>query len=197
MDYTQLKEARIFNFFLLWRQFIRTTEQIFTSSMLLQSFCILVFLISLLLMRRLFSFSVYLLSYPSIIAHTCYRIEDTLLLPVIWTLLLSLLLTSRTVHAPQYPFYLDSLVAQWERFHLPNGRCRFNPWVGKMPWRRTWQPTPVFLLGKSNEQRSLAGYSPRGHKSQTQFRYLTKTLILSKVSVCLFHTFVKFHEFFL
>ena len=44
------------------------------------------------------------------------------------------------------------------------GRCEFSPWVGKMPWRREWQPTPVFLPGESHEQRSLAGYSPGGHK---------------------------------
>ena len=36
----------------------------------------------------------------------------------------------------------------------------FDPWVGKIPWRRKWQPTPVFLPGKSHGQRSLAGYSP-------------------------------------
>ena len=35
---------------------------------------------------------------------------------------------------------------------------------GKSPWRRKWQPTPIFLLGKSHEQRSLAGYSSWGHK---------------------------------
>ena len=35
----------------------------------------------------------------------------------------------------------------------------FYPWVGKIPWRRKWQPTPVFLPGKSHCQRSLAGYS--------------------------------------
>ena len=39
-----------------------------------------------------------------------------------------------------------------------------DPWVGKIPWRRKWQPTPVILPGKSHGQRSLAGYSPRGHK---------------------------------
>ena len=43
-------------------------------------------------------------------------------------------------------------------------RCRFESWVGKILWRRKWQPTPVFLLGKFHGQRSLAGYSPRGHK---------------------------------
>ena len=37
-------------------------------------------------------------------------------------------------------------------------------WVGKIPWRRKWQPTPVYLPGESHGQRSLAGYSPWGHK---------------------------------
>ena len=36
----------------------------------------------------------------------------------------------------------------------------FDLWVRKIPWRRTWQPTPVFLPGKLHRQRSLAGYSP-------------------------------------
>ena len=39
-------------------------------------------------------------------------------------------------------------------------RCRFHPWVGKIPWRRAWQPTPVFLPGESHGRRSLVGYSP-------------------------------------
>ena len=43
-----------------------------------------------------------------------------------------------------------------------HGRLMFNPWVGKILWRRKWQPTPVFLLGKSHGQRTLVGYSPRG-----------------------------------
>ena len=42
-------------------------------------------------------------------------------------------------------------------------RHRFSHWVGKTPWRRAWQPTPVFLPGKSHGQRSPAGYSPWGH----------------------------------
>ena len=37
-------------------------------------------------------------------------------------------------------------------------------WVGKIPWRRAWQPTLVFLPGESHGQRRLAGYSPWGHK---------------------------------
>ena len=43
-------------------------------------------------------------------------------------------------------------------------RREFDPWVGKIPGRRVWQPTPVFLSGESHGQRSLVGYSPWGHK---------------------------------
>jgi len=42
------------------------------------------------------------------------------------------------------------------------GRCErlgFDLWVGKISWRREWQATPVFSLGKSHGQRGLAGYS--------------------------------------
>ena len=39
-------------------------------------------------------------------------------------------------------------------------RHAFDPWVGKIPWRRAWQPIPVFLPGASHQQRSLACYSP-------------------------------------
>ena len=47
-------------------------------------------------------------------------------------------------------------------------RCRFSPRVERIPWRRKWQPTPVFLPGKSHGQRTVAGYNPWGHKDQTQ-----------------------------
>ena len=43
-------------------------------------------------------------------------------------------------------------------------RHSFDHWVRKIPWRRTWQPTLVFLSGESCGQRSLAGYSPWGHR---------------------------------
>ena len=59
------------------------------------------------------------------------------------------------------------LVALWYETCLQCRRCMrhwFDPWVGKIPWRRAWQPTPVFLPGESHGQRSLAGYSPQGHK---------------------------------
>ena len=43
-------------------------------------------------------------------------------------------------------------------------RCQFHPWVWKIPWRRAWQSTPVFLPGESYGQWSLVGYGPQGHK---------------------------------
>ena len=49
--------------------------------------------------------------------------------------------------------------------HLPTiQETQFNPWVGQISWRRKWQPTPVFLPGKSHGWRSLVGYSPWGYK---------------------------------
>ena len=43
-------------------------------------------------------------------------------------------------------------------------RCGFDPWIGKISWRRKWQPNAIFLPGKSHGQRNLVGYSPWGHK---------------------------------
>ena len=56
---------------------------------------------------------------------------------------------------------------QWLSGKESTCQCRrhwFDPWVGKLPWGRKWPPTPVFLPGESYGQRSLAGYSPWGHK---------------------------------
>ena len=47
---------------------------------------------------------------------------------------------------------------------LQCGRPGFDSWIGKIPWRRQWQPTPVLLPGKSHGWRSLVGYSPWGCK---------------------------------
>ena len=55
----------------------------------------------------------------------------------------------------------------WLSLKESASQCRrhgFDPWVEKIPWTRKWQPTPGFVPGKSNGQRSLAGYSPWGRK---------------------------------
>ena len=54
-------------------------------------------------------------------------------------------------------------------------RCRFNPWVGKIPWRRKWQPTSVFLPGETHGQRSLESTVHRVTKSQTRLSAHTHT----------------------
>ena len=53
--------------------------------------------------------------------------------------------------------------------------CGFHPWVGKIPWRRAWQPTPVFLPGGSNGQGSLEGFSPKVAQSQTWLKRLSSS----------------------
>ena len=80
-------------------------------------------------------------------------------------------------------FICESFIVRWQQFSLQapgfpggasgkepacqcrgHGRLGSDLWVGKTPWRRAWQPTPVFLPGEAHGQRSLAGYSPWGHK---------------------------------
>ena len=53
-----------------------------------------------------------------------------------------------------------------------------DPWIKKIPWRRKWQPTPVFLTGKSHEQRAQVGYSPWGHKELDTANSLIHTQIV-------------------
>ena len=49
----------------------------------------------------------------------------------------------------------------------------FDPWVGKIPWRRKWQPTPIFLPEEFHGQRSLAGYNSWGHKESDMTEQLS------------------------
>ena len=51
-------------------------------------------------------------------------------------------------------------------------------WVGKIPWRREWHPTPVFLPGEFHEQWSLVGYSPWGLRESDTTERLTLTFIV-------------------
>ena len=81
--------------------------------------------------------------------------------------------------------------SSWQKWHekpvLPGGtsgkepacHCRrhkrrgFDPWVRKRPWRRAWQPTPVFSPGKPQGQRSLEGYSPKADTSKAPWHTRT------------------------
>ena len=53
----------------------------------------------------------------------------------------------------------------------------FDPWVGKIPWRREWLPTPVSMPGEFQGQRSLEGYSPWGCKESDMTEHLSTCLI--------------------
>ena len=60
-------------------------------------------------------------------------------------------------------YIVASPLVQWVK-NRRHRRPGFNLWVGKIPWRRKLQLTPVFLPGESHGQRSLVGYCPWGHK---------------------------------
>ena len=66
----------------------------------------------------------------------------------------------------------------WQgRIHKRRG---FNAWVGKFPWRRKWQHTPVFLPGESHRQRNLEGCSPWGRKESDTTEQLHLALNIHK-----------------
>ena len=82
--------------------------------------------------------------------------------------------TTTSFHASQVVQRLWAIIC-WCR------RCRFDPWVRKILWRRKWQPTPVFLPGKSHGQKSLTSYSPWSRKEldTTEHTHNTHTHLLS------------------
>ena len=91
------------------------------------------------------------------------------------------------LHCPTVRF--DVQLLPWVGF--PGGsdgknrlKCRrpgFIPWVRKIPWRREWLTTPVFLPGKFYGQRTLSGYSPCGHKESDTTEQLS--LHISPLSI--------------
>ena len=87
-------------------------------------------------------------------------------------------------HSPQRKRLVFSMVfcsSVGRRICMQCRRPGFDPWVGKIPWRRKWQPTPVSLPGKSHGQRSLVGCSPWGCKESGTTEWLTLTQHLQRV----------------
>ena len=72
--------------------------------------------------------------------------------------------------------YWLPLWLRWKRICLKCRRPGFGPWVRKFPWRRKWQPTPVFLPGEFYGQRSPAGYSSWSRKESDTTEQLTLSL---------------------
>ena len=76
-----------------------------------------------------------------------------------WTIVTPFLFLKDLKYIIRLPWWLCDEEPSWQ---CRRGRC--NPQSRKILWWRKWQPSPVFLLGKSHGQRSLVGYSPWGHK---------------------------------
>ena len=77
-----------------------------------------------------------------------------------------------------FPSNLVILCWQWEVGQISSRVCQcrrpgFDIWVGKISWRRAWQPTLVFLHGESHGQRSLTGYSTYGWKESDMTKWLS------------------------
>ena len=69
---------------------------------------------------------------------------------------------------------VKNLPVMWETW----APTMFDPWAGKIPWRREWLSTPVFLPGEFHGHRSLVCYSPWGHKELDTTEWLTLSLSL-------------------
>ena len=79
-----------------------------------------------------------------------------------------------------HKFYMDIGLPwwlRWQRICLQSRRPGFNGWVKKTPWRRAWQPTPVFLPGESHGQKSLGGYSPWDHKESDTTEHVLRVRV--------------------
>ena len=66
---------------------------------------------------------------------------------------------SRPPNVSRLPWWLRRLKKKTKKTCVQCGRLGSYPWVGKMPWRREWQPTSVFVPGEFHGQRSLVGFA--------------------------------------
>ena len=76
----------------------------------------------------------------------------------------------------------QSSAIRLSRIHLQCRRPGFDLWLRKTPWRREWQSIPVFLSGEFHRQKSLAGYSPWGHRESDMNEKLTFSCFLQIAS---------------
>ena len=76
------------------------------------------------------------------------------------------------LYTAQWSFPGSSMVKKKKKVCLQCRRHGFDPWAGKIPWR-TWQPTPVFLLGKLHGLRCLVDYSPEDGKESDTTEWLS------------------------
>ena len=95
--------------------------------------------------------------------------------------------------------YIQSSVVAQTVKNLPTMKKPwFNPWVGKIPQRREWLPTPVFLPGEFHGQRSLVGYSPWGRKESDTAEQLPHICVCIYVGLPVYryvHVYVCVHVY--
>ena len=101
--------------------------------------------------------------------------------PSVFCYLLAYTHTHTHTHTFTSMYLLSIWWLKWQRIRLQCGRLRFNLWVGKIPWRREWQPTSC--LDNLHGQRTLAGYSPWGHEELER----TESLTLSLYTFTIYH----------
>ena len=78
-------------------------------------------------------------------------------------------------------------------------QCRtpgFDPWIRKIPWRREWLPTLVFLAGESHEQKSWAGYRSWGHKELDTTKRLSTQLPIAGIVFCFLYILLLLIRFY-
>ena len=90
------------------------------------------------------------------------------------------------------PQWLSGRVSLHCRRHR---RGKLSPWVRNIPWKRNWQPTPVFLSGKSQGQRSLMGYSPWGQRESNTTEHTCNHAFVVYARHCV-RGFIYLHVFF-
>ena len=94
------------------------------------------------------------------------------------------------------PFIFHQGLPWWLRRSSICLHCRrpgFNTWVGKISWRRKWQPTPVFLPGKSHRWRSLVGCSPLGRRVGDDWATLLSPFHLQVYHILSIHSSAEVH----
>ena len=111
-----------------------------------------------------------------------------------------------TIIAQIFLLYTVEWLPRWlssKELSCQRRSLEFDLWVGKIPWKRKWQPTPVFLLEKFHGQKSLVGYSPWGRKESDMteaymhacmfllyHNFPTYELVLFKEHICKSNLFV-------
>ena len=82
----------------------------------------------------------------------------------LFSILLDIYLGMESLDPTGFPGDSDNKESTCQRRRHKRQRHGFDPWIGKIPWRWAWQPTPVFLPGESRGQRCLVGYSPQDRR---------------------------------